>query len=92
MRARQGSPVFRAIELLEWRRLLTVITVSPQPIALQTPHINALLRHTVGGAPLTDLNNNFNLDALFNTASPGIVLSNETSDFLGVQREQAGGD
>src|SRR5438552_2608262 len=76
------------LEEMESRQLMTVINVLPQPIALQTPHINALLRHTVGGAPLSDSNGNFSIDALFNTASPGLVLSNETSDFLGVQREQ----
>jgi dockerin type I repeat protein len=76
------------LERLESRRLLTVITVLPQPIAIQTPHINALLRRSVGGAALTDGNGNFSIDALFNTASPGILLSNETADFLGVQREQ----
>src|SRR5205823_324836 len=35
---------------------------------------------------------NFNFSALFDTASPGLVLSNETSDALSVSREQASGN
>src|SRR4051794_27993400 len=80
--ARRGNGV-QSLETLELRRFLTVVDILPQPIAIQTPHINALLRHTVGGAPLMDSNNNFSIDALFNTASPGLLLSNETADFLG---------
>ena len=59
---------------------------------LQTPQIHALLKDPSTGNILTGFNNNFDIDALFDTASPGTVLSNEISDALGVQREQANGD
>jgi hypothetical protein len=78
-------------ELLEWRQLLTVINVNPQPVALQVPYINALLQRSVGGTPLADANGTFKIVSLFDTASPGLIISNSTADGLGVQRVQAGG-
>ncbi len=79
------------LEALERRQLLTVTIDNVLPIALQTPHIETLLRRTVGGAPLTGSNSTFDIDALFNTASPGIVLDSLTSNDLGVQQEQTAG-
>jgi hypothetical protein len=90
MRRTSRRRVIHTLESLEWRRMLTVSIDGVQPIALQTPHVNVLLRRTVNGTPLGSPG--FDFGALFDTASPGLVLSNETSDALGVAREQASGD
>jgi hypothetical protein len=60
-----------------------------QPAALDQPRINALLSRTPGGTPLSvDFFGieTFNIQAFYDTGASGILLSNETADFLGVVR------
>jgi hypothetical protein len=62
-----------------------------QPAALDQPRINALLRRTAGGAPLTaDFGTGpiFNIQAFLDTGASGVLLSTDTADFLGVVRSR----
>jgi len=62
-----------------------------QPAALDQPRINALLRRTAGGAPLTaDFGTGpvFNIQAFLDTGASGVLLSTDTADFLGVARSR----
>jgi hypothetical protein len=66
-----------------------------QPAALDQPRVYALLRLTPTSNPLagTDIfgDSVFNIEAFYDTGTSGMVLSDETADFLGVQRAQFGG-
>jgi len=67
--------------------LASIITA--QSAALDQPRIYALLRRTAGGVPLTaDFGGQqtFNIEAFLDTGASGLLLSNNTADFLGVQR------
>ncbi len=64
------------------------------PASLDQPRINALLERPAGGGPLTaDFGglDTFNIQAFFDTGASGIVMSQNTADFLGVQRVEVGG-
>ncbi|MEX2138961.1 MAG: hypothetical protein WD894_06845 [Pirellulales bacterium] len=59
------------------------------PAALDQPRINAVLRRTPTGDPLTaDFGGvrGFNIDAFFDTGASGVLLSKETAEALGVQK------
>lgn len=67
-----------------------------QPAALDQPRVNALLRLTPTGNPLAgdDIifgDPIFNIEAFYDTGTSGMVLSDQTADFLGVQRAQFNG-
>ncbi|MFQ5936321.1 MAG: CFI-box-CTERM domain-containing protein [Acidiferrobacterales bacterium] len=66
-----------------------------QPAALDQPRVNALLRRTPTGNPLTGTDilfgDIFNIQAFYDTGTSGMVLSDQTADFLGVQRAQFNG-
>src|SRR2546430_6030064 len=79
-----------AFESLELRCTLTVGSVNRQPIALQVPETTSILRRTPNGAPLGSPVSEFNV--VFDTASPGLFISSDVADALGVSRLQAGGD
>jgi len=60
-----------------------------QNAALDQPIINALLRTSEGGAPLSGSDpdtggTSFNIQAFFDTGASGVLLSKETADVLGV--------
>jgi hypothetical protein len=59
-----------------------------QPASLDQPRVNALLRRTPDGDPLTDVlfGDIFNIQAFYDTGTSGMVLSDVTADFLGVTR------
>jgi autotransporter-associated beta strand protein len=56
-----------------------------QPAALDQPRINAYLTLTPGGPP-QEFEGTFNISAFFDTGASGILLSNNTADFLGLER------
>ena len=63
--------------------------ISPQPAALDQPRVNALMRRTSTGSPLSvDLGfgPSFNVEAFYDTGASGILLSNNTADLLGIKR------
>ncbi len=66
-----------------------------QPAALDQPRVNALLRRTPSADPLAgaDIFGDpiFNIQAFYDTGTSGMVLSDLTADFLGVQRAQVNG-
>jgi hypothetical protein len=67
-----------------------------QPAALDQPRVNALLRRAPTGDPLSGVDiifgdTIFNIQAFYDTGASGVVLSDATADFLGVQREEFGG-
>jgi hypothetical protein len=67
-----------------------------QPAALDQPRVNALLRRAPTGDPLSGVDiifgdTIFNIQAFYDTGASGVVLSDATADFLGVQRAQFAG-
>jgi hypothetical protein len=60
------------------------------PVSLDQPRINAALRRTPTGTPLTaDFGGgvqSFNIAAFFDTGASGVLISEQTADFLEVQR------
>jgi hypothetical protein len=67
-----------------------------QPVALDQPRVNVLLRRTPIGDPLSGVDiifgdTIFNIEAFYDTGASGMVLSDLTADFLGVQRAQFNG-
>ena len=68
---------------------LAVDISGPQAAALDQPRVNALVRRTATGTPLSaDLGfgRSFNIEAFYDTGASGILLSNSTADLLGVRR------
>src|SRR5664279_471722 len=61
------------------------------PAALDQPHINVLLKTTPTGTPIQDTDGFglFNIDAYLDTGASGIMLSQETTSFLGLQSKLA---
>jgi hypothetical protein len=62
-----------------------------QPVAFDQPRVNMLLRRAPGGNPLSGdfLGETiFNIEAFYDTGASGLILSDQTADFLGVQRSQ----
>jgi hypothetical protein len=61
-----------------------------QDAALDQPFVNALLRRTPDGAPITvsdpDFGDIFGIQAFYDTGASGVVLSEQTADLFGVQR------
>jgi hypothetical protein len=58
-----------------------------QPVALDQPRINALLRWTADGEPLVASDSgfeSFNIQAFLDTGASGVLLSKETAEGLGV--------
>ena len=58
-----------------------------QPVALDQPRVNALLRWTADGDPLVASDagfESFNIQAFFDTGASGVLLSKETAEALGV--------
>ena len=76
------------IELLEPRRLLSAAYVinGVQPAAYDQPQINALLRNTPTGAPITADDGlggtSFDITGFLDTGTSGVVLSQETAQAL----------
>lgn len=65
-----------------------------QPIAFDQPRVNLLLRRDPSGPPLEGdfLGETiFNIEAFYDTGASGLILSDQTADFLGVQRSQFNG-
>ena len=66
-----------------------------QPAALDQPRVNALLRRAPADDPLGGIDifgeTIFNIQAFYDTGASGLVLSDLTADFLGVQRAQFAG-
>lgn len=66
-----------------------------QPAALDQPRVNALLRRAPTEDPLGGIDifgeTIFNIQAFYDTGASGVVLSDLTADFLGVQRAQFAG-
>ena len=67
-----------------------------QPASLDQPRVNALLRRTPTGGPLTGIDiifgdEIFNIQAFYDTGASGMILSDVTADFLGVTRAQFSG-
>ena len=60
------------------------------PVALDQPRINAALRRTPDGTPLTaDFGGgvtSFNITAFFDTGASGVLISQQTAEFLEVER------
>lgn len=54
-----------------------------QPAALDQPRINAYLSLTADGAPQS-FEGTFNIEAFFDTGASGVLLSQDTADFLAV--------
>jgi len=54
-----------------------------QPAALDQPRINAYVTLTAGGAP-QEYEGTFNIEAFYDTGASGILLSNDTASFLGI--------
>jgi hypothetical protein len=69
--------------------------VDVQPAALDQPRVSALLRRTPTGDPLGDYDILgdfiFNIEAFYDTGASGTLLSDQTADFLQVQRSQFNG-
>ena len=70
-------------------RALDIVGV--QNAALDQPRVNALLRLTPDGAPLTGVepifgDSIFNIQAFLDTGASGVIVSEQTADFLGVPR------
>jgi hypothetical protein len=75
--------------LLLWHGSSRAIDITGvQPAALDQPRINALLRLTAGGPPLTgeDIFGDvvFNIEAFYDTGSSGVILGEETAQLLNV--------
>ncbi len=66
-----------------------------QPVAFDQPRVNMLLRRAPSGDPLGGMDifgdTIFNIEAFYDTGASGLVLSDLTADFLGVQRSQFNG-
>jgi autotransporter-associated beta strand protein len=61
------------------------------PVALDQPHINLLLKTTANGAPLQDSYGfgMFSIDAYLDTGASGVMLSQQTTDFLSLTSKLA---
>lgn len=67
-----------------------------QPVAFDQPRVNALLRRGPTDDPLSGVDlifgdTIFNIEAFYDTGTSGMVLSDLTADFLGVQRAEFSG-
>jgi hypothetical protein len=90
-RSRFARPCLQALEA---RMLLSFNVFGVQPAALDQPQVNAVLRRTPTGAPLTaDFYGitTYNIQAYYDTGSSGALLSAQTADGLGVNLEEVGG-
>jgi hypothetical protein len=64
-----------------------------QPVAIDQPRINVVLRRGPAAAPLmAGDGQTFNVEAFLDTGASSIALSPHTADQLGVDREKIGGD
>jgi hypothetical protein len=81
--------------LLHAQPVCALDIANAQPVALDQPRVNMLLRRTQTGDPLggVDLFGDtiFNIEAFYDTGASGLVLSDLTADFLQVQRSQFNG-
>jgi hypothetical protein len=67
-----------------------------QPVAFDQPRVNALLRRGPTEDPLSGVDiifgdTIFNIEAFYDTGTSGMILSDLTADFLGVQRAEFSG-
>lgn len=81
--------------LLHARPVSALDIANVQPAALDQPRVYALLRLTPTSNPLAGIDifgdSIFNIEAFYDTGTSGMVLSDQTADFLGVQRAQFSG-
>lgn len=81
--------------LLQAQPVCALDVANTQPVALDQPRVNMLLRRTQTGDPLGGMDifgdTIFNIEAFYDTGASGLVLSDLTADFLGVQRSQFNG-
>lgn len=84
------------VDLLEPRYLMAVtIFDDVMPAALDQPRINALLRRGTGAPISADFGSGdptINIQAFYDTGASGVLLSNETADYLGIVRATSGGN
>ena len=65
-----------------------------QPAALDQPRVHVLVRREPGGEPLATgkgAEKIFNIQAFLDTGASGFMLSQNTADALGIQRQEAAG-
>jgi hypothetical protein len=81
--------------LLHGQPVCALDIANVQPAALDQPRVYALLRLTPTSNPLAGIDifgdSIFNIEAFYDTGTSGMVLSDQTADFLGVQRAQFSG-
>ncbi len=74
--------------------VLAIDIEGAQGVSFDQPRVNVALRWTPAGDPLTayvEGISTFNIQAFLDTGASGILLSKETSDYLGVTKATSGG-